>query len=135
MWPQGTASITLFLKGAARPISGTHHALLAGMNTTMKHCFECGSINVECATSPAGKLVPKIQLDAPPDASPRCVKAALFHLASKVELLTPPSESWAMRIARDSGAVYLVLAHGTSDECRRALTVLESAALWASREA
>lgn len=76
---------------------------------------------------------PYIEVRFPKDTRQRTLNAALHRLYADVELATPESEHWDVRIEQlpdvlifSGGRVYLELAEGTPGEAERAMAVLAS---------
>jgi len=98
------------------------------MNATMNQILSSATINVELATACHGTPSPTIRVALPKGAPFRHLKAALHHLAAKVELATPPLESWCVELDRTgdlSGTVVIELMHGTPAEAARAMALLK----------
>ncbi|ABF88219.1 hypothetical protein MXAN_1822 [Myxococcus xanthus DK 1622] len=75
---------------------------------------------------------PYIEVRFPKDTRQRTLDAALHRLYADIELATPESESWDVRIEQlpdvfsfSGGRVYLELAEGTPVEAERAMALLK----------
>ncbi|MGE0328385.1 MAG: hypothetical protein AB7S68_39090 [Polyangiaceae bacterium] len=82
---------------------------------------------VHLGTSTYGTPKPSVELTAPNGTHHRTLKARLHQLAAEVELASI-GESWVVVLnafAERSGCIYLELVHGTADEAKRAMDVLE----------
>ncbi|MCA9639963.1 MAG: hypothetical protein KC492_04685 [Myxococcales bacterium] len=85
---------------------------------------------VHLGTSTYGTPKPSVELTAPNGTHHRILKARLHQLAAEVELASI-GESWVVVLdafAERSGCIYLELVHGTAEEAKRAMDVLERVA-------
>ena len=70
---------------------------------------------------------PELEVTLPRGTHYRRVKAALHHLAAKLELATPPAERWGVHIevcGDVHGRIHLELGKGNKEEAERGLALL-----------